>query len=647
MTMAARHTTDTASGKIARALETVPLRKAGRETPLEELARLAAYLCRVPYSQINTATGTASGEASHVGGFGMEKMGERFTPLIEAAFAALALGTSPNDLFLVPDASTDSRFCTTSAVAQAPHVRFFASVPVMDSLNRVVGTLSVFDDGPRLLADREVTALRALARQAGALHDLSRRLGEANDALTAREKAEQAAKWQARHDVLTGLPNRALFLERAERALALSRVRDSSSKTEVGEAAPTPRKRNSAAVLFVDLDRFKRINDTLGHAAGDQLLREVAARFGACLGPEDTLARLGGDEFTVFLPSTHGPTYAQSIAQMMLRALRRPILVGKEELYVGASIGIAQYPRDGSEAHTLLKNADIAMYQAKSDGGVGGCCRSYSRRMNQNGYQRLLEEGELRRAIENNELSVVFQPQIDAVTGQVVSVEALARWRHPERGMIPPAHFIALAEQADLIAPLGECILRLACDEAARWRETGHQNVRVSVNVSAREVCDARMAERVANVLRDYDLPGDALELELTETALVHSGDATPETLDRLRGLGVHLSVDDFGTGASSFAFLRRFRVDSVKIDHSFAAGMLRGATDVHLTQCMIDMAHSLGLRAVAEGIESPTQRDLLVAMGCDGLQGYLIGGPKGGESIHELLNQTLPDYPD
>lgn len=539
------------------ALKRYQVLDATAEPALDDIARLAAQYCRAPYALISFLDEDRELIKSSYGWFVSEipRQHAFSTHVIRGGRMGQA---RTDDLFLVPDAREDDRFAENPFVRRSPHICFYAGIPLVTVEGLPIGTLSVLDDNPRFLDDRQVNALRILARQVMALLELKRRIYELTELTITRTNAEESARWQARHDTLTGLPNRTMFLERVETTLAEARIRDG---VEAIDGKSGRRKRNTpgVAILFVDLDRFKRINDTLGHAAGDTLLREVAARFTGCLRPEDTLARLGGDEFTVLLPEVPTANYATSVAQMLIRTLHRPILLGTQEFHVGASIGIATYPRDGMDAATLLKHADIAMYKAKEEGGY----QAYSNRMNADGYQRLIEEGDLRRAVEKGDLSLCYQPQIETATGRIVGVEALARWRHPERGMIPPAHFIALAEKADLIIPLGEWVLRRACRDAARWRAAGHSDIRVAVNLSARQISQQGLVENVAKILAENHLEGSSLELELTETALCANGDATPQTLRDLRNLGVRLSVDDFGTGYSSLAYLRRFRVDA------------------------------------------------------------------------------------
>jgi diguanylate cyclase (GGDEF)-like protein len=602
---------------------------------LTDIARLAAVVCGAPFATLSFFDGEQETICASHGWMVSE------IPLAESlashALAAARTAHGTDELFLIHDTREDVRFWQNPFVTGASNIYFYAGVPLRGEDGEPLGILSVLDTTPRLLEDGQADALHALARQAMTLLDLEQRVRELIDLTDSRIRAEESARWQARHDLLTGLPNRAMFLEQADAELSRASRRaglTGESGREGETVARSRRKSPQIGVLFLDLDRFKRINDTLGHAAGDMVLREVAARFSGCLRPEDTLARFAGDEFTVLLPDIPGATYASSVAQMLVRTLRRPILLGSQELHVGASIGIAMYPRDGRDAQTLIKHADIAMYQAKARGGF----QAYSRRMNADNYQRLLEESDLRHAIEKEELSLCYQPQVDLATGEVVGVEALARWRHPERGMVPPAHFIEVAEQADLIVPLGEWVLRRACRDAAEWRREGNPSLRVAVNLSARQLSHPNLAAAVAAALEESGLTGEALDLELTETALCSTGDGTPETLQRLREMGIRLFVDDFGTGYSSLAYLRRFRVDALKVDHSFVAGLGRDATDEALVRAVIEMAHALELQVIAEGVENETQADQLLGMGCDMVQGYLFSRPIPLESLKSLL---------
>ncbi len=615
------------SATTAPALGTASL--ASASAPFDALCKLAASLCRTRYAAI--VSNDSAGLCHIWGGWGcsVEAL-RRGEPLFAHAQRTLqpqrATGSAPG-LCVIPDAASDSRFADCDAVHSAPYFRGFAALPLVQQEGEVVGFLAVMDDGPRLLDDRQATALQMLATQATALLTLHARVDELTEAVSSRERAEENALWQARHDPLTGLPNRALFLERVEAYLTQT---ESDDKSRAAKRTGT----NRAAVLFIDLNKFKPVNDTYGHAAGDQLLRDVATRFGGVVSPEDTLARLSGDEFTVFLPQMQGAGHAEAVAQMLLRALRRPVLLGKNEVQIGASIGIAHFPRDGRDAHTLLRRADSAMYEAKEGAGI----RVYQKRKQARDNAPTDEELELHQAIEAGQITAVFQPQFNLPTGQVEALETLARWRHGQRGAVPPVHFIALAERSDLIVPLGYRVLRLACEQAAHTEQSG-KPVRVSVNLSARQLCAPRLVESIAELLAEFNLSGNRLELELTETALLGGGDATPQTLDALRALGIRLSVDDFGTGRSSLAYLRRFRVDALKIDPAFVAGIGRTASDDALVRCLIDMAHALEMKAIAKGVETVAQRDALLTYGCDGAQGYLWGRPEAGNKEQGGIN--------
>lgn len=609
-----------------------------RDSRLDDLARIAAEVCQTGSAIISFLE--YDGEAVREvvwGAYGWEV----FVLPSTQSFGIQALDSSKKplyqreSLFLVPDASRDARFQSNPLVTDGPKVRFYAAVPLFAGSGEAVGTLAVLDSTPRTLDNAQTQILQALARQTIAVVELQQRVQELEDRAISQVSAEETARWQARHDALTGLPNRTMFLERLEDELDREQIRDKIAIMN-GDDRPrqTRRERSMLAVLFIDLNRFKQINDTLGHGVGDTLLREVAARFRDCLPQDALLARLGGDEFTVLLSHIPNANYVANVAQMLLRALHRPILLGTEEFQIGASIGIAISPRDGADSQTLLKHADIAMYRAKATGGF----QLYNKEMNADSYQRLIQEGELRRAIERNELTVCYQPQVDINTGKIVAVEALARWRHPEWGQVPPSHFIELAEQADLIVPLGEWVLRRSLEDAARWRKEGFPNLRVAVNLSARQITHAQLVEMILSILEANHLPGSALELELTETALCLTGDGTPDKLQSLRAHGIRFLVDDFGTGYSSLAYLRRFEVDALKIDHAFVAGIGKNPTDEALIRAITDMARALNLQVISEGVETEAQYEFLRASGCNIVQGYLFSRAVPYDSLRSLL---------
>lgn len=416
---------------------------------------------------------------------------------------------------------------------------------------------------------------------------------------------EQAAanEHQALHDTLTGLPNRTLFQQRHRASLE----------------AGTP-----AAVLLLDLDRFKEVNDTLGHHHGDDLLQQVAGRLQAGMRAGDVVARLGGDEFAVLLPRVTGPVGAMQRASELITLLERPFAVADVSVSVGASVGVVVSPMHGTDASVLLQRADVALYEAKADqSGV----ELYEPARDDHTAGRLALVGELRAAIDSGQLDLHFQPQVDLTSGSVIGVEALVRWSHPVAGPIPPEEFVGLAERTGLIRPLTLFVLERALRHAAAWRAEGH-DLRVSVNLSPRNLLQATLADDVATMLRSTGVPASALCLELTETSIMADPARTLATLDQLRRIGVGIAIDDFGTGYSSLTHLKRLPVDEIKIDKSFVLSMGSDASDEAIVRSVIDLARNLGIRVVAEGVEDGIVADALLARGCDLGQGYLYSRP-------------------
>ncbi|BDI28418.1 hypothetical protein CCAX7_004690 [Capsulimonas corticalis] len=441
--------------------------------------------------------------------------------------------------------------------------------------------------------------------------------------ITERKEASEIIRWQAFHDSLTGLPNRTLFLDRLRQALAIA-----------------GRKREQAAVLILDIDRFKDVNDTLGHAAGDALLQEVAERLRISLRAEDTLARMGGDEFTLMMPSLKDAQDAAHVAQKLIENLRRPVIVDGHELFVTASIGISIFPHDGEEDQTLLRHADQAMYRAKSQGRNG--YQLFTETMNADALGRLLLEHSLYKGLGRGEFSLYYQPQIEMNTWSIGSVEALIRWRHPTLGLLLPGQFIPLAEEIGLIVPLGEWVLREACRQGALWREQG-RSIRIAINLSARQFEQAGLVEMVQSALQDSGFPAELLDLELTESTIIQNKDNAAETLGTLRELGVRICIDDFGTGYSSLSYLRRFPLDVLKIDRSFVTGLAEDARDQAVVRALIDLAHALGLVVIAEGVENVAQRNTLFDLGCDVMQGFLFSPALSVEEVDIFLD-TIPN---
>ena len=437
-------------------------------------------------------------------------------------------------------------------------------------------------------------------------------------ALTDARNFEDAMH-RAFHDSLTGLPNRALFLDRLE--LAHARARRSGLPI---------------AVLFMDLDAFKNVNDSLGHAAGDELLVLVAGRLRRCLRPADTAARFGGDEFAVLLEDLDAPAAAATVAQRVLDALRAPFLIQGQEVLVGASIGIASSAHPGSD--DLLRNADLAMYRAK---GLGkGRYQVFEPGMHVAVLERLELEVDLQRALDRDEISVHYQPIVELATAQIIAVEALVRWRHPARGMIQPSEFIPLAEESGQIHRLGQYVLQRAIRDARAWNNgvRAHAPVRVGVNLSARQLQEATLIGQVAAALADGGLEAEQLVLEITETVLMQDLEGTVGKLHELKRLGVLLSVDDFGTGYSSLQYLRRFPLDSLKIAKSFVDGVGGPSQDASVARAIIELGTSFQLNVVAEGIERADQRGRLMELGCSYGQGYLFSHPLPADQVEQLL---------
>jgi diguanylate cyclase (GGDEF)-like protein/PAS domain S-box-containing protein len=449
--------------------------------------------------------------------------------------------------------------------------------------------------------------------------------------ITERKQAEQRIRRLALYDTLTELPNRQFFKEQLSHSL--------------GHAQRVAQK---VAVLVLDLDRFKRINETLGHSVGDQLLAAVGARLTQSLRSADyvtrtdaaplagNLARLGGDEFTIQVTGLSQADDVAKVARRILGALSQPFNLGDQEIVVTASAGIAVYPDDGADVETLLKNADSAMYHAKDQGKDN--YKFFSPSMNVSSLTRLTLETQLRKAIERGELLLHYQPKVDAVSCRIAGVEALIRWQHPDLGMISPAEFIPLAEETGLIVPIGEWVLGEAARQAAAWRAAGLPPISIAVNMASPSFGQPDFVPKVAAVLAQAKLEPGAIEIELTESVLMHDVEAARATLRALKDHGVGLSVDDFGTGYSSLAYLKRFPIDTLKIDRSFVRDVMHNAEDASITGAIIALGKSLGLAVVAEGVETEAQAAFLRSRGCTLMQGYLFSRPVPAEEIAALL---------
>jgi diguanylate cyclase (GGDEF)-like protein len=441
--------------------------------------------------------------------------------------------------------------------------------------------------------------------------------------ITERKRYEEQLQHLATHDDLTGLANRALLQDRLEQSILFAK-----------------RSGRLVAALLLDLDRFKIINDSLGHSFGDSLLKIIAERLRESVRGADTVARLGGDEFVILLAEVASEEDVGKVAKKILDNITAPFQIGDREITVTASLGISIYPWDGEDEETLIRNADIAMYRAKEE---GNSFRLYAPEMNLVVHEVMEMETDLRRALERNELLLHYQPKINLETGTITGAEALLRWKHPVRGMILPGIFIPLAEETGLIQPIGEWVLQHICHQIKSWQAQGLPIVPIAANLSARQFRTDDLGETVRRILQDSGLPPHLLELELTESMIMRDPQSAAATMQQLNTLGVSLALDDFGTGYSSLNYLRRFPVDCLKIDRSFISDVADDPSAAAVATSIIAIAHSLGLQAVAEGVETREQLEFLRECGCDSYQGYYFSAPLGAADFTEMLRSAEP----
>ena len=444
--------------------------------------------------------------------------------------------------------------------------------------------------------------------------------------ITERKVAEQRIQFLAYYDDLTGLPNRTLLQDRLIKALASAR-----------------RQKNKVALLFFDLDRFKTINDSLGHSVGDLVLQQVAERLKKWAREQDTVARVGGDEFLIVLTAVKEPADAAVAAERLMNVMTAEFVVQGRSLGISCSVGISIFPEHGAEGETLIKNADAAMYSAKERG-----CNNFqffTKDMNANAVERLTLESGLRLALDKKELFLMYQPQIEIATGRIIGLEALLRWQHPELGLVPPDKFIRIAENSGLIMPIGEWVLRTACSQTRKWQDEGLPAVSVAVNVSAVQFRQAGFCELIRRVLHETGLAPQYLELELTENLLLSNEDVMLSVLQELKALGLKLAIDDFGTGYSSLSYLRQFPVGKLKIDRSFIRDIAVNPDDVAITTAIISMAKSLNLKVIAEGVEDEAQMTFLRAHQCDEIQGYYFSKPLAVDKVADKLRGDHPEH--
>jgi len=502
-------------------------------------------------------------------------------------------------------------------------------VPVRaQDIAQVAAVMEVYSDVTHLVEKMERSQWKILAGVLGSLLAIYalilgillryRRLF--NEQETARLVQEERIRHQAYHDALTGLPNRESFAEHLEEAVRRAR-----------------RTGWTLGVMFLDLDRFKVVNDSLGHDAGDQLLRVATSRIQRSVRESDMLFRMGGDEFTVLLESVRGPEETAVVAQRIIDAIAEPVQLQQHEIRVTTSIGMALFPRDDPSGSRLVKSADTAMYRAKELGR--NRFEFFTAEMNQRVENQLLLGAALRRAAKAGEFVLHFQPRVSATDRKVVGVEALLRWQHPERGLVPPADFVPLLEETDLIVPVGDWVLQTACRQAREWQERG-LSLRVSVNISSRQFRSDSLVDTVVRALQSSALAPEFLELELTESLLVENAERAISIMTRLKKLGVTLSIDDFGTGYSSLGYLRQFPIDFLKVDRVFIRDVDKNAKDAAIVRAISALARSLGIGFVAEGVEEAGQAEYLETCDCAEMQGYLFGRPVPAEELPEMVSR-------
>ena len=439
--------------------------------------------------------------------------------------------------------------------------------------------------------------------------------------ITERKQAHDTIIHQALHDPLTNLPNRKEFIIRLEQA------------TEIAK-----RHNRKMALMFLDIDRFKNINDSLGHAVGDTLLKVIARRFEACVRSEDTVARLGGDEFLILLNEVHSSQDAVLVAEKILKATAIPVQINEHTFHPTVSIGIAMYPHDGEDSKNLKKHADIALYRAKKNGR--NCYSLYDPSLDTYATEKFALENELREAMSLNQIILYYQPIISLKNGRIISMEALVRWQHPSKGLLLPDQFIPLAEETGLISSLSEYILVAACRQHKIWQAGGFPKFRIAINMCAKNFTEDEFIPQLAQILEEYNMEPSCLEMEITETMAMENLEQSSLNLKQLKKMGVRVSIDDFGTGYSSLSYLKRFPISSLKIDRSFVRQCIANDQDASIVRAIISMAHSLNLKVIAEGVETDQQLNFLASLGCNGAQGFYIAHPMPEEKLSVWLEE-------
>ncbi|MBV1702962.1 MAG: EAL domain-containing protein [Hyphomicrobiales bacterium] len=609
----ARNITDRKMSESLRAGQAEVLEMIAMGVPLGEVLTKLVLIIEMQVPGIMASVLLLDDDGLHLRHGAAPNLPQEYTNVIDGVRIGAKVGSCGTAAFrkeavIVTDINCDPLWDDYRDIANKFGLRSSWSTPVLSQKGDVLGTFAMYSDHVNSPNETQIRLIDMATRIASIAIE--------------RRKTEAQVQFMATHDTLTGLPNRALMSDRLAQAITFAR-----------------RQNRWVSVLFIDLDNFKNINDSLGHRAGDSLLKAVAARMVNCVRKTDTVARLGGDEFVVILfDQPKSIDVVNNIVQNLRAAIARPVQVDGHTVSVTSSIGLSTFPEDGTEVSALLANADIAMYRAKQLGRDN--FQFYTPGLNQNAHKKFEMQGELRNALAQNELLLHYQPQVDLRTGRIFAVEALIRWNHPTLGMIPPAQFIPLAEETGLIVTIGEWVLRTACRQNKAWQEAGLPHMNMCVNVSARQFQDNKWIDRVKAALRDTALEAKYLELEITESMIMQNLDSAVHMMKELQALGVQIAIDDFGTGYSSLSALKKFPVARLKIDKSFMEDIPRNDDDKAVTSAVISLGQRLNMRVIAEGVETEAQIAFLRANNCDEMQGYHFSKPITADAIVALLNE-------